>query len=129
MLQYFFLSAFSWMLCEGVLLYLMLVVVFSPLKKKWWFFMLLGWGIPSLLILQLMHTICLFVCCRYSSAICCDWTGVWTQSIRRQRQQWKTSIVSNCQRRYTPYIKCFMYIVAGSLLQKDHMLYGHLLLQ
>ena len=43
LLHYFFLSVFSWMLCEGVMLYLMLVVVFSSLSKKWWFFLLLGW--------------------------------------------------------------------------------------
>jgi hypothetical protein len=46
LVQYFFLAAFSWMLCEGVMLYLMLVKVFSTLKDKWWFFLLLGWGIP-----------------------------------------------------------------------------------
>ena len=32
------------MMCEGVMLYLMLVVVFSELSKKWWFFVILGWG-------------------------------------------------------------------------------------
>ena len=42
-LHYLFLAVFCWMLCEGVMLYLMLVVVFSSLSKKWWFFMLLGW--------------------------------------------------------------------------------------
>ena len=42
-LQYLFISVFCWMLSEGVMLYLMLVVVFSTLSKKWWFFMLLGW--------------------------------------------------------------------------------------
>ena len=44
LIQYFLLSAFCWMMCEGVMLYLMLVVVFSRLSRKWWFFMLLGWG-------------------------------------------------------------------------------------
>ena len=44
LLHYFFLAAFCWMLCEGIMLYLMLVVVFSRLSKKWWFFLLLGWG-------------------------------------------------------------------------------------
>ena len=44
LLQYLFLSAFCWMMCEGVMLYLMLVVVFSKISKKWWFFLLLGWG-------------------------------------------------------------------------------------
>lgn len=43
LLQYFWLSAFCWMLCEGVMLYLMLILVFSTLKNKWWFFFLLGW--------------------------------------------------------------------------------------
>ena len=38
-----FLSAFCWMMCEGTLLYLILVVVFSKLLKKWWFFLLLGY--------------------------------------------------------------------------------------
>ena len=42
--HYFWLSAFCWMMCEGVMMYLMLVVVFSTLKKKWWFLFLLGWG-------------------------------------------------------------------------------------
>jgi hypothetical protein len=32
------------MLCEGIMLYLMLVVVFSDISKKWWLFFLLGWG-------------------------------------------------------------------------------------
>jgi len=44
LLHYLFLAAFCWMLCEGVMLYLMLVVVFSKLSKKWWFFLLLGWS-------------------------------------------------------------------------------------
>ena len=44
-LHYLFLSVFCWMLCEGIMLYLMLVVVFSTLSKKWWLFLLLGWGI------------------------------------------------------------------------------------
>ncbi len=44
LLQYFLLSAFCWMLCEGIMLYLMLVVVFSTLSKKWWLFCIIGWG-------------------------------------------------------------------------------------
>ncbi len=43
-LHYFFLASFCWMLCEGIMLYLMLVVVFSKLSEKWWFFLLLGYG-------------------------------------------------------------------------------------
>ena len=44
LLHYLFTAVFCWMLCEGIMLYLMLVVVFSSLAKKWWFFMLMGWG-------------------------------------------------------------------------------------
>ena len=44
LLHYFFLAAFCWMLCEGVMLHLMLVAVFSKLSRKWWFFLILGWG-------------------------------------------------------------------------------------
>jgi latrophilin 3 len=44
LLNYFFLAVFCWMLCESVMLYLLLVVVFSKLSKRWWFFLLLGWG-------------------------------------------------------------------------------------
>ncbi len=43
-LHYFFLASFCWMLCEGIMLYLMLVVVFSKLSEKWWFFLLVGYG-------------------------------------------------------------------------------------
>ena len=43
LLQYLFLSAFCWMMCEGIMLYLMLVVVFSRFINKWWFFMILGY--------------------------------------------------------------------------------------
>ena len=32
------------MMCEGVMLYLMLVVVFTRIIEKWWLFLLLGWG-------------------------------------------------------------------------------------
>ena len=44
LLHYFFLAVFCWMLCEGVMLYLMMVVVFSRLSKRRWFFLLLGCG-------------------------------------------------------------------------------------
>ena len=43
LLQYLFLSAFCWMMCEGIMLYLLLTVVFSSLSKKWWLFMILGY--------------------------------------------------------------------------------------
>ena len=44
LLHYLFLAAFCWMLCEGVMIFLMLVRVFSTLSKRWWFFLLLGYG-------------------------------------------------------------------------------------
>ena len=44
MLHYLFLAAFCWMLCEGVMLYLLLVVVFSRVTRQWWLFVLIGYG-------------------------------------------------------------------------------------
>ena len=44
LLHYLFLSVFCWMLCEGIMLYLMLVLVFSKLSKKWWVFLIIGYG-------------------------------------------------------------------------------------
>jgi hypothetical protein len=38
------------MMCEGIMLYLMLIVVFSKLSNKWWFFMLLGYCTPLLFV-------------------------------------------------------------------------------
>ncbi|CAI8001269.1 Adhesion G protein-coupled receptor L1 [Geodia barretti] len=50
LLQYLFLSAFCWMMCEGIMLYLMLIVVFTRLSNKWWFFMILGYCLPLLFV-------------------------------------------------------------------------------
>ena len=44
LLHYLFLSAFCWMLCEGILLYLLLVVVFSKIPRQHWVFILIGYG-------------------------------------------------------------------------------------
>ncbi|XP_065909460.1 uncharacterized protein [Dysidea avara] len=44
LLHYLFTSAFCWMLCEGVILYLMLVVVFNNRFNNRLFFFALGWG-------------------------------------------------------------------------------------
>jgi hypothetical protein len=47
LLHYFFLAAFSWMLCEGIVLYNLLVKVFGANERKWiYIFTALGWGIP-----------------------------------------------------------------------------------
>ena len=43
LLHYFFLCAFCWMLCEGIMLYLLLVVVFSKMAKQWWPFLIIGY--------------------------------------------------------------------------------------
>ena len=43
LLHYLFLCAFYWMLCEGIMLYLLLRVVFSEMSKKWWPFVLIGY--------------------------------------------------------------------------------------
>ena len=39
LLHYLFLCAFCWMLCEGIMLYLLLHVIFISISKQWWFFM------------------------------------------------------------------------------------------
>ena len=44
LLHYLFLSAFCWMLCEGILLFLLLVIVFSSMSKQLWPFLLIGYG-------------------------------------------------------------------------------------
>ncbi|XP_065910295.1 uncharacterized protein [Dysidea avara] len=47
LLHYLFLAAFSWMLCEGFLLFLLLYLVFyKGFFKEWKFFTCLGWGLP-----------------------------------------------------------------------------------
>ena len=42
--QYFWLSAFCWMMCEGLVICFKVVVVFGSLEGKWYIFLLLGWG-------------------------------------------------------------------------------------
>ncbi|XP_065912159.1 uncharacterized protein [Dysidea avara] len=47
LLHYFFTAVFTWMMCEGIMIYLLLVKVFSSfITKKRWIFLLLGWGVP-----------------------------------------------------------------------------------
>ncbi|XP_064386426.1 latrophilin-like protein LAT-2 isoform X1 [Halichondria panicea] len=46
LLHYLFTTVFFWMLCEGIMLYLMLVLVFSQISKKWWIFFIIGWVVP-----------------------------------------------------------------------------------
>ncbi|KAI6657435.1 EGF, latrophilin and seven transmembrane domain-containing protein 1-like [Oopsacas minuta] len=44
-LHYFFLTVFSWSLCEAILVLYMLYVLFSP-RKIYPYLMILGWGLP-----------------------------------------------------------------------------------
>ena len=44
-LHYFFLSVFSWSLCEAILVLYMLFVLFAP-RRIYPFLMVLGWGLP-----------------------------------------------------------------------------------
>ncbi|XP_054859977.1 adhesion G protein-coupled receptor E5-like isoform X1 [Eublepharis macularius] len=50
LLHYFFLSAFCWMLLEGVELYLMVVQVFRTPSLKHWHHMLVGYGVPAVMV-------------------------------------------------------------------------------
>ena len=46
LLHYFFMSTFCWMLCEGILLFVMLYFVFSIhiFARRWKFYFVIGWG-------------------------------------------------------------------------------------
>eukprot|EP00731_Ephydatia_muelleri_P005247 Em0002g1423a len=49
-LHYFLLASFSWMLCEGVMLFVLLVLVFRKRSAKWWYFFIFGWGAPAVVV-------------------------------------------------------------------------------
>lgn len=45
LLHFFVLAAFGWMLCEGILLYILLIRVFDGVRGKHWkIFNFIGWG-------------------------------------------------------------------------------------
>ena len=50
LLHYFFLSAFCWMLCEAIMMYLLVIVVFSDWATRWYLYMLIGWGLPLVIV-------------------------------------------------------------------------------
>jgi len=51
LLHYFLLALFSWMLCEGILHYLLLVKVFGGgAGNKLKYFYMLGWGFPAVMV-------------------------------------------------------------------------------
>ena len=51
LIQYFWLSALSWMMCTAILLCLMLVCSFKHLKSRHWVFVSIGWGLPLPIVL------------------------------------------------------------------------------
>ncbi|CAB4005879.1 adhesion G -coupled receptor L3-like, partial [Paramuricea clavata] len=57
LLHFFVLSAFGWMLCEGILLYFLLIRVFEGVRGKHWkIFNFIGWGIPLLIVVVSLGT-------------------------------------------------------------------------
>ncbi|XP_028416355.1 adhesion G-protein coupled receptor D1-like [Dendronephthya gigantea] len=51
LLHFFVLSAFGWMLCEGILLYVLVISVFDKGRSRnWKIFNFIGWGIPLLIV-------------------------------------------------------------------------------
>jgi hypothetical protein len=62
-MHYFFLAVFCWMLCEGILIYLKLVVVFDSGKSYSRRFFALGWGIA------VQQSVCLFLVSQPISSI------------------------------------------------------------
>ena len=103
LLHYFFLAAFCWMLCEGVMLYLMLVVVFSKLSKKWWFFLILGWGegytmiflsIWIYLFIYLLFIYLFIFIYSYPHTSCRERSSLKIPALWSQGWKWKPSFVS-----------------------------------
>lgn len=56
LLRYFLVANYMWMFCEGLYLHISLVVVFVKDEVAWKWFLLIGWGVP-LLIISLYVTI------------------------------------------------------------------------
>ncbi|KAM7434940.1 hypothetical protein ABFA07_015043 [Porites harrisoni] len=51
LLHYFLLALFSWMLCEGILHYIVIVRVHGDAEDKVKFFYLFGWGFPAIMVI------------------------------------------------------------------------------
>ncbi|XP_077861448.1 uncharacterized protein LOC144341642 [Saccoglossus kowalevskii] len=49
LLHYFFLATFSWMLVEGIHLYMKSTMAFAK-QVKTWMYLLLGWGLPAVVV-------------------------------------------------------------------------------
>ena len=55
LLHLFFTAAFTWMLCEGIMLYIKLVkIIYSGIFTKWWLYMVIGWGKSVFNVLHIM---------------------------------------------------------------------------
>ena len=53
LLQYLFTAVFSWMLCEGLVIYFLLVKIFNTgLGDRKLFYLALGWGKSLIIYLQ-----------------------------------------------------------------------------
>ncbi len=64
-MHYLFLSSFCWMLCEGVMLYLLFIVVFSSVSQKPWLFLVIGYGKITCEVYVCMYVcmcVCMYVC-------------------------------------------------------------------
>ena len=52
LLHYFFLAAFCWMLCEGIIIYVLLAQVFyDGFFKRLRFYSMIGWGMHTYAVL------------------------------------------------------------------------------
>ena len=45
------------MMCEGIMLFLLLVVVFTSIGKRWYLFLIIGWGVYIVLILPYAYNL------------------------------------------------------------------------
>ncbi|XP_065911525.1 adhesion G protein-coupled receptor L3-like [Dysidea avara] len=58
LLHYFFIAAFCWMLCEGIIIYILLVKVFyNGFFKKLPFYIVLGWGMLQTHVMYFIYLV------------------------------------------------------------------------
>ena len=122
LLQYLFTSAFCWMLCEGVMLYMMLITVFGNKLNRQWFYFILGWG--ELWSIQIDHIIeesFLLIHHRPSYSNSCNfcWNNTW-----RIWNWWTVSILMYL---YEISTSC-LCVVAGLTQMMEHLLHSLYLL-
>lgn len=70
LLHFFFLSAFAWMLVEGLHLYSMVVKVFGSEMSKHFYYYGIGWGRcaaqKDTSVTRIMYSLCDFACVSFS---------------------------------------------------------------